>query len=195
MSDSRARFLVLVSALLLITGLVMALVLSRGEPEAVFTLRDGEVYREQEALRLRNRLDIHLPDEVLEALNSGVPLVFQVDLHLFEKRHWLLGQQAADFSRRYRLHFHTLSRSYLLTRLDTGERSIHHILGGALARMSNHRGTVLAPAASLHPDRNYEARMRIRLDEADLPAPLQAPILFSDAWNLDSGWYRWALLR
>ena len=189
------NFPVFASVLLLVTALVTALLLYRDAPEGAFALRDGRLYAEQGALSLSNRLDIHLPDKVLEALNSGVPLVFQVDLHLVEKRAWVWDRMVADHSHAYRLHFHTLSRSYLLTRLDTGKRGIHHILSGALAHMSNHRGTVLARAADLHPDRTYEARLRIRLDEAELPAPLQVPILFSDAWNLDSGWYRWVLPR
>ena len=154
-------------------------------------MRDGRLHAGQGTLHLSNRLDIRLPDDVLEALNSGVPLVFQVDLHLAEKRAWLWNRMLTDHSRAYRLRFHTLSRSYLLTRLDTGNRTMHHTLGGALARMSHHQDLALAPLAALDPDRAYEVRLRIRLDESGLPAPLQTPARFSDAWNLDSGPHRW----
>ena len=185
------RLLVPITALLALTALVMALILYRGAPEAVFTMREGRVYAQQGSLHLRNRLDIRLPDAVLEALNSGVPLVFNVDLHLMEQRDWMWDRTLADYSRAYRLHFHTLSRSYLLTQLDTGQRTIHHILGGALARMSHHQALVLAALADLSPERSYQVRLRIHLEESELPAPLQAPARFSAAWNLDSGWYRW----
>ena len=191
MNGPRIRILLLASPLVPAMALVMIWVLFRGAPTGVFTLHEGRVYAEQGTLRLDDRLDVTLPDQVLEALNSGVPLVFTVQLHVVERRPWLWDRLISDLGRSYRLRFHTLSRSYLLTRLDTGKRSVHHLLSSAFHHMGNHRGAIIARLEDLKPERDYEVRLRIRLDEADLPSPLQVPILFTDAWNIDSRWYRW----
>lgn len=37
----------------------------------------------------------------------------------------------------------------------------------------------------------YQAGLRMRLDPAQLPKPLQVNALASKDWNLDSEWYRW----
>ena len=40
---------------------------------------------------------------------------------------------------------------------------------------------------------NYMAAVRLRLDIAQLPKPLQVNALTDSDWTLDSGWYRWVI--
>jgi hypothetical protein len=62
-------------------------------------------------------------------------------------------------------------------------------------------GKTLADGKALLPDKSplvkkrdvYQAGLRMKLDLAQLPKPLQVNALASKDWNLDSEWHRWNL--
>jgi hypothetical protein len=59
--------------------------------------------------------------------------------------------------------------------------------------LSRVRSWVVLDKSRLKPGEKYEAAVRFRLDNAQLPKPFQLNVLASKDWNLSSDWYRWTV--
>jgi hypothetical protein len=59
--------------------------------------------------------------------------------------------------------------------------------------LSKLRAVVIADHNALKKDSAYQASVRLRLDTAQLPKPLQLNAIASRDWALTSDWYRWSI--
>lgn len=181
--------------LLIITAALLA-ALASGPVAAKatdFKLLDGRVYLSDDSYLLDARIDVALTDGVLEALNSGVPLEFNLELEVVEKRPVFWDRVVRARERAYRLRYHTLSRTYLLTSLDDDRTSAHHTLSAAIGNMANLKAEPLMRRGGLYRGLRYGVRLRLGLDLDALPSPLQVPARFSKDWQMVSPWFQWPL--
>ncbi|MGB0721376.1 MAG: DUF4390 domain-containing protein [Gammaproteobacteria bacterium] len=184
------------SRLLLITTALLAWLLVSGPVAAKatdFQLLDSRVYLKDDSYLLDARIDVALTEGVLEALNSGVPLEFNLELEVVEKRPVFWDRVIRSRDRAFRLRYHTLSRTYLLTRLENDETSAHHTLSSAIGAMANLKAEPLMRRGGLYRGLRYGVRLRLGLDLDALPSPLQVPARFSKDWQLVSPWFKWPL--
>lgn len=126
-------------------------------------------------------LAIRLARPLRQALESGVPLTFRLDLDTASGRH----------SHWRELRFAPLSRRYQIHDPATGYRRSYDSRAAALTALE--RWPVASQAVAGQDANDNEApapwQARVRLDTARLPAPLVLPALFDRDWQLDSG--RW----
>lgn len=121
-------------------------------------------------------LAIRLGRPLRQALESGVPLTFRLDL-----------DTAGGHHRQWReLRFAPLSRRYQIHDPATGYRRSYDSRAAALTALER---WPLAADGDVGTGAATPLRARVRLDTARLPAPLVLPALFSRNWHLDSG--RW----
>lgn len=125
-------------------------------------------------------LAIRLARPLRQALESGVPLTFRLDLDSGSGRH----------SHWRELRFAPLSRRYQIHDPATGYRRSYDSRAAALTALER---WPLSPAMPAHPPGAGTPapawQARVRLDTVRLPAPLVLPALFWRSWQLDSG--RW----
>ncbi|KAB7627245.1 DUF4390 domain-containing protein [Alkalilimnicola sp. S0819] len=140
---------------------------------------------------LSARIDYRLTPEVIEALDSGVTLSFQLRVQLEEPRRWWMDRELAALELRYSLRYHALSGRYVLVRLDTGESRSFATRGSALYVLGQVEGLRLLGPQALEPGERYTARLHAALDTAALPLPLRTLAVMSPAWRLGSEWYEW----
>lgn len=134
---------------------------------------------------------------LIDAVNRGVPLHFVVDLEFLKNRWYWFDEKLALQSKTVRLGYHAVTQQY---RVNPGNAhpTTYPSLEEALVAATQLKGWILNDAASAgfqahvkdlqkNPDR-YELRLRVRLDTAQLPKPLQMNALTNRNWNLSSDW-------
>lgn len=148
---------------------------------------------ENNVYRLDAQIEYRLSDPALEALQNGVPLTIELEMEVLKRRPWLWDEKVYALTQRYRLEYHTLSRQYLVSNLNSGERRGFPTRSGALQFMGQLTNFPLLDRGLLTPDEHYDGGLRARLDIEALPAPLRLIAYFSDDWRLVSEWYIWPL--
>lgn len=143
------------------------------------------VYRLDAVARLR------LTPDVAEALHNGVDLTLTWEASIERRREWWLNADVAYIAQRYRLSFHELSRQYVVTNVNTGQRRSYTGLQTALDRIGTLVGFPLIDRVLVTDGGSLVGHVRIRLQHDELPLPLRAVALFDDDWDLESEWYEW----
>lgn len=153
---------------------------------------DARLAASEEGLLLSADFAFDLGPRLSEAVANGVPLFFVVEFELTRPRWYWFDENAASRSTQLRLSYHALSRQY---RLSTGP--LHQNFStledalDVLRRMRNWQ--VLERSVGLSAS-SYEAAVRMRLDQAQLPRPLQLSALTNREMRLESPWKRFIYL-
>ncbi len=139
---------------------------------------------------------VSLSPVLVEAVMRGVPLYFVSEFELRKTRWWWLDKKLFSQSKTVRLSYHAVTQQF---RVAVG--GLHQIayesLDEALAASVSMRGWRLKdPVESVEGAQegvdwkasNLEPRLRVRLDSARLPKPLQINAITNRDWNLSSEW-------
>lgn len=138
----------------------------------------------------------NLSPNVIEAINHEIPLNFKIQIELLENGSWLWF----DYQRtRQSIEFHTevrafgVNRTYTLYNSRNNKTRSFQSIDEALQTLSTLEAFPVISLSELHPKQRYTLRMRIKLDHWKLSPPLIFEAVFSDDWNIDSGWYETTL--
>ena len=133
-----------------------------------------EATRSAEAVLLDYQLRVVLPSAVEEAARRGVPLYFVATATLWRPRWYWRDERIARVRREWRLTFQPLTSSW---RVSLGGLSqVFGSLAEALAPLSSVAGWRLADADRLDPGERYYVDFSLRLDQTQLPPPMQIDI-------------------
>ena len=136
---------------------------------------------------LAARLEWHPDSRVLEALENGIALQFDVDMQAQGRAGWLGRSIVAEQTRRLQLRYFPLSRQYQLRDLDLNQARSFSSRALALAALEDLR----LPLPSWKAEGAERYRLQIALDRDALPGALRLPALFQSAWRLCNGEYAW----
>jgi hypothetical protein len=137
-------------------------------------------------LELHAVFDFDLPWTLEDAVNRGVALYFVVEFELYRTRWYWFDDRRVSATLTYRLSYSPLSRQYRLAR---GTLALpFDTLGGALTSLRRLGNWTVIERGVLSPDESYIARVRMRLDTAQLPRPFQMGALTNRDWTLASEW-------
>lgn len=134
-------------------------------------------------------LAVELSQRLEEVVSRGVPLYIVADFELTRSRWYWFDEKLAARTLTWRVSYHAITRQY---RLSTG--ALHQgfpTLAEALHVLSRVREFPVAEKSALRPGESYQAALRVRVDVAQLPKPLQVTAIGSKEWNLGSDWWRW----
>lgn len=151
------------------------------------TRLEGGVYR------LSARFEYHFSAPALEALQNGVPLTIKVEMNVLKRRPWLWDETVYTLAQRFRLEYHALSRQYLATNLNSGERRGFRSQAAALEFLGKIDDFPFLDSSLLKTGEHYEGALRVELDIEALPAPLRLFAYLSEDWRFTSEWYTWPL--
>ncbi|HEX9185053.1 MAG TPA: DUF4390 domain-containing protein [Burkholderiales bacterium] len=153
---------------------------------------DARLAASEEGLLLSADFAFDLGPRLSEAVANGVPLYFIVEFELTRPRWYWFDENAATRSTQLRLSYHALSRQY---RLSTGP--LHQnfsTLEEALDVLRRLRNWQVLDRSVALTGSSYEAAVRMRLDQAQLPRPLQLSALTNRELRLDSAWKQFIYL-
>ena len=160
------------------------------DPHA-FVVRGGEVVLSDGQYFLDAEVDFNLSPAATEALESGVPLTFELQIELTRPRRFWLDEVVVKMTQRYRVRYHALSERYVLTDLTTGDSRTFPTRTSVLNALGTIRGLPLIERRRLNPGQAYQIWLRAGLDVDDLPAPRKTGAYLSPQWRLLSDWHLW----
>lgn len=155
-------------------------------------VRSAEIAHRDNVLVLNASHVITLSRAVEDALDRGVPLNFVTEVEVEYPRWYFLNlwnKTLASWRNEQKLSYNVLTRQYRLS-IGTLHQNFDS-LKEALAIIGSTRERVITPADPLVPGEVHIVAIRVSLNTALLPKPLQINALGSREWNLSSDWYRW----
>ena len=144
----------------------------------------------EEGYAVNADFDVNLTSRIGEALQSGVSLYFLVEFELIRPRWYWFDEKTVASRLQYRLTYHPLSRQY---RLWTG--TLHQPFGmleEALRVIGRVRSWTVLERDQISAGQIYQAAVRMRLDQNQLPKPFQISAITSREWTLESDWKRFS---
>ncbi len=191
MQKKTSRHLGPFAALAALVGLLCAGALQAQEtgPE----IRNASTRLDAGVWYLAARIDYRLNRDTLDALQSGIPLTFDLQVEVTEDRNWLPDVEVAALRQYFELSWQPLSRGYLVRNKNSGDQRAHTTLFAALNDLGRITALPLIDAALIEEDKDYQVRLRAVLDQQQLPGPLRMLAFWDDDFTLESEWYRWNL--
>jgi len=135
-------------------------------------------------------VDIVLNHTLEDALSRGINLYFLLELELTRPRNWWLDETIAEPVRKMRIYYHLLLRRYVVESGYVTRTTA--TLPEALAMLGHVEDWQVLERGALKTGHRYDARLRLRLDTAQLPKPLSIGAVAGDKWELVSPWYDWS---
>lgn len=129
---------------------------------------------------------VDLSSALKDAVSRGLPLHFITEYEIYRPRLFWFDQKAASGHMEWRLSYYALTRQYRLSTASATET--YTSLDEALAQMNSLRDWAVANISQLDAGGEYVARIRMRLDTAQLPKPFQITALTDSDWNPQSAW-------
>lgn len=163
--------------------------------EGFFDVRSAETTVVAGVHKLEARLQLVLSAEALDALESGVPLIIELDIEVIRVRRFLPDDLEAALTVTYELEYRPLSQRYVVRNLNSGDQDSFATLYSALNNLGRVQDLPVIDDALLDPDSTYRMRMRALLSTRQYPAPLRILFFWRSQWQLKSDWYRWTLER
>lgn len=152
-------------------------------------VKSAELEAVDETLVLKADLEVSLSPALEEALNKGVPLNFVAEFELRKPRWYWLDEVIVTAQQPIRLSYHALTRQFQLA--SNGQYQNFSTLNDARRELGRLQGWPVVEKGWAKKRSVHIAGLRMKLDLAQLPKPLQVNALASKDWNLDSEWYRW----
>jgi len=141
------------------------------------------------------RFAFELNSSLEDAVNRGISLYFTTDFELTRSRWYWFDEKVVTTSQSVRLWFQPLTRQYRVSS-NSGNSSNSGLQLGfgslreALALVRNVSGWRVIEKGVVKPGTQYQASVRMRLDNALMPKPFQIDAVNNRDWNLSSDWAR-----
>jgi hypothetical protein len=165
------------------------------ERQGFFDIRSATTNLRDGVHTLEARLQLILSDEALDALNSGVPLIIELEFEVIRVRGLWLDAKDAVLTFLYELEYRPLSQRYLVRNLNSGDQESFATLYSALNNLGRVQDLPVIDDAVLDSDSRYRLRLRARLSTRQYPASLRLLFFWRSQWQLESEWYEWTLER
>lgn len=158
--------------------------------ESILT-KSAIVRQGEDAWVIDAEFDFTLTTPLETALLRGTPLYFVLDSEITRARSFWFDETITTRPSVRRLTYVPLTSTYRVDAGGTiGGGASYASLDEALRQIRTIRGRELVERRALRNGERYEVSVRLRLDTAQLPKPLQVNTLVSREWTLTSEWYR-----
>lgn len=142
-------------------------------------IKEGQLYIDAD-------VTFEISSELRTAAEKGVPIYFVAELQIKSERWWWFDKTLVDAQLNWRLVYNVLTRQW---RVGTGDLSLPQAtLEDALSFIRSIRGWAVADIDEFDVDKQYQGRLRVRLDTSRLPRPFQIDAYNSSAWNMATPW-------
>lgn len=160
-----------------------------------FVINRAELVLSDKVYHLNATLDFDFSNDVLDAINNGVPLVLELVIEILEPRRYWWDDEIASLEQRYQLQYHALSEQYLVRNLNSGAQYTYFSLSAALQRIGSisHLPVIDEQLLKDKETEKYYARIRTSLSFDNLPLPLKIDAWTSRSWWLGSEWIELSL--
>jgi hypothetical protein len=141
-----------------------------------------QVQRQDGELTLDFDARLTLPHAVEDAMQRGVPVYFVAEAALYRSRWYWRDERVARVQRSWRVAYQPLTSNWRVG--FGGFNQSFQTLGEALAAASRSTRWKVAELAQLEPDSRHYVEFSYRLDNTQLPSPMQIGIGGQADWVL-----------
>ena len=160
------------------------------EDPGSFDVRSASVTLNTGVYYLDSWIEYRLPSAAREALDSGVPLIIDIDVQFINPRWYWADEEIGELRQSYQIQYHSVSERYIILNLNTEEQTTVSTLFSALNDLGRIMELPLIDAALLDPEQTYDVRIRALLSTEDFPGPLRFLAFWRPDWSISSDWYR-----
>ncbi len=146
-------------------------------------------------LLLDGKFSIILSSGAKEALENGVPLVFELQVQLVREHRWLWDAVEVEKTQIRHIQYHDLSRSYVVKDINADTQQNFRRLSSAMNAVGLLENLLLTDGQPIEDGADYKIRLRGSLDIESLPTPVRLIAYVSSAWDMNSEWHVWSLDR
>ena len=137
--------------------------------------------------------EYELSDNMLEALENGVPLTFVTYINMQRQRRLIWNEDMFEMEVKKVLRYHPLSSQYQVNNLYTNTQQLFATRDAALRALGQTRDLPLVKEQRLEPGQIYLVDVRTRHEIDALPLPLRPMAYVSPGWHLSSKVWEWQL--
>lgn len=152
-------------------------------------IKSAEMHLADDYYELFAEIDMSFDEDVVEAINKGVPLEFVTEFQVVSPRTYWFDDEIETISSRATLNYHALSRQYLVTR--AGQQKSFETLAEAKDELVSINAWRVVEKTKIEKDEDYKASLLMRLDQDKLPKVLQVEVIGSKDWLLTSPTFSW----
>lgn len=156
-----------------------------------FLVKRAELVSVGDSYVLNADVDYRFSEAAIDALEHGVPLTVVARLKIKRQRDYWLDETVLSASRRFRIRYHPLAKTFQLLQENSGVPQNFAGLSALLDAMGEIRGWEVTPASALEKGNIYWANLAVSLDTEALPLPLRPVAYVSPSWYLGSPWFQW----
>jgi len=144
---------------------------------------------------LDGQFSITLSSGAKEALENGVPLVFELQVQLVRAHLWFWDTVKVELKQVRQIQYHDLSRTYVVKDINAGTQRNFRRLSDAMDAAGAIENLLLSDGQPFEDSASYKIRLRGSLDIESLPTPVRLIAYVSSVWDMNSEWYVWSLDR
>lgn len=156
---------------------------------------NAEIVLQGDSYLLSADIDFQLSARAKEALQSGVPLFWDIHIKTLQHRDYFWDSTLVNAVIRYRIQYHALLNMYRVRNEGSHELYNFSTLSAALDLMSTIRDYRVLDKAAYMPGKRYAVGIKVTLDRDALPLPLRPIAYTNPQWYLSSDWTLWPLTK
>lgn len=161
--------------------------------ESGFNIKQAQTRLLDKVYVLQASIEYEFSEDVLEAIESGVPMVIVLDIRLDKPRRFWWDKEVASLKQRFRLHYHTLAEQFVVKNINSGAQHTAPTLHSALYDLRDIKNLPLIDQQLLDSQQNYEISIKVSIEFDSLPVPLKLSAYTSRKWWLGSDWFTFGL--
>jgi hypothetical protein len=156
--------------------------------ESVNTHLKGDVFF------LNAVFNIHLPFYITDAIEQGFNLPIVIEIEFYRDKRFWFDEQVVYIKQKYQLNYHPLLDAVSVFDVNSGRRQYYSSLKEAMRHLSVMLNYPVLDKNTLSEDQSYSGRLRIGVDQSELPVPLKSSSLWKNNWDLNSDWLDWTVI-
>ena len=186
MSPKTLIILCLLSLLVLSPALFNA----ESTPERIVILEELTATTSDKHLILFATLKNGFTSEMIEILDSGIPLHFTFYIELYKTVKDVPDEQVIEFTVQHTMAFDTLKETYKVS-LEEDNNKTHSFQSLIKAQqiINELNGIEVIELSQLIPDNLYKIKLRAELYRKTLPMSLHSILPFFSWWDVKTGWH------
>lgn len=178
------------SLILTLTLFFPAMVLAEARTERQATIKDLTATTTDKYLIVFATLENSFTSEMIEILQSGIPLRFSFFIELYKTTENWPEELIIALNFNHTMTFDTLKDNYRVTlEEDNNNELSFRTLEAAQQEISEVNGVRIIELKQLLPDNRYKLRMRAELYQKTLPLSLHSIFPFFSWWDVQTDWH------
>lgn len=153
-------------------------------------LRDIVVTNTRDDLLLYMSVDNCFTNQMIDAIQNGIPTTFKFFIRLIEKRDYIWDREVADLQVRHTVRYDNLKKEYFVSGTEKDGQIISmRDFEEVKQFMAEIVGLKVTELANLKRNTQYKLEMMAQLDKIELPFHLHYVLFFLSLWDFETDWY------